>query len=153
MKISIKTFFLLYIFICFSSILFAKDRWGTNIYQSSVSDVELDLAADPEEKKNENVQHVLEGKEKWCDEFIKQNPGVLKGVFTFKGKKRVVGIGYDSSAVKARSKANKNNLAALEDSGINKLGMYATVFKVKTKNGYFVFAILRSPVTAFENCL
>lgn len=25
--------------------------------------------------------------------------------------------------------------------------MYATVLKVKTKNGYFVFAILRSPVS------
>ena len=133
--------------ICFCICINAKDRWRTNIYQSSVSDVELDLTVDSEKEKNENVQRVLEGKEKWCDEFIKQNPGVLKGVINFKGKKRVVGIGYDSSSVKARSKAGKQNEAALEESGINKLGMYATVLKVITKNGYYIFAVLRSPVS------
>ena len=147
MKVKFRLFILTYTIICFCISIHAKDRWKTNIYQSSVSDVELDVTTRSEEKRNENVQEVLAGKEKWCDEFIKQNPGALKGVFTFKGKKRVVGIGYDSSAVKARSKASKNNLTALEDSGINKLGMYATVLKVKTKNGYFVIAILRSPVS------
>ena len=143
----LQLFILTYAIICFCISTNAKDRWKTNIYQSSVSEVELDVTTRSEEKRNENVQRALEGKEKWCDEFIKQNPGVLKGIFDFKGKKRVVGIGYDSSAVKARSKANKNNLAALEESGINQLGMYATVLKVKTKNGYYIFAILRSPVS------
>lgn len=146
MKIRFKIFFIIYIVICLS-IIYGKDRWRTNIYQSSVSGVVLDLTADSEEGNNQNVQNVLMGKEKWCDEFIKQNPGKLKGVITFKGKKRVVGIGYDSSAVKARKKANKNSLTALEGSDLNEMGMYATMLKVRTTNGYFVFAILRSPVS------
>jgi len=129
------------------SMIHAKDRWQTNIYQSSESEVRLDLTADSEESNNQNVQNVLMGKEKWCDEFIRQNPGKLNGVFSYKGKKRVVGIGYDTLAVKARKDANLNSLAALEDSDLNEMGMYATVLKVKTTNGYFVFAILRSPVS------
>ena len=146
MKMRFKIFFITCVTICLS-IVDAKDRWRTNVYQSSVSGVRLDLTAESEEGKNQNVQNVLTGKEKWCDEFIKQNPGKLKGAFTFKGKKRVAGIGYDTSAVKARKKANKNSLSALEGSDLNEMGMYATVLKVQTLNGYFVFAILRSPVS------
>jgi len=125
---------------------YAKDRWRTNIYQSSASAKDLVLSGCSEAEKNRRVQDVLANKEKWCDEFIRQNPGRLKGVFLYKGKKRIVGIGYDSSVVKARNKASQNNLEALEESGLNKLGMYATVLKIQTKNGYFIFAILRSTV-------
>ena len=126
---------------------FAKDKWNTNIYESSASNKNLDIKGRTEEEINNRVQSIIKGKEKWCDTFIKTCPGKLKGVFTFKGKQRVVGIGYDVSAIKARKKANVNNLAAFDDAGLNKFGVYATVLKVKTKNGYFIFAILRSPVS------
>lgn len=143
MKADCYFFIPLLIFTVFNA-SYAKDRWRTNIYQSSVSEQELILAGCSEEERNRRIQGVLANKEKWCDEFLKQNPGQLKGVITYKGKERIVGIGYDSSAVKARNKANQNSLEALEESGLNKLGMYATVLKVQTKNGYYVFAILRS---------
>lgn len=146
MKMRFKIFTITSVIICLS-IVYGKDRWKTNVYQSSVSEVRLDLTADSEEEKNQNVQNVLTGKETWCDEFIKQNPGKLHGVFTFKGKDRVVGIGYDTSAVKARKQANKNSLSALDGTDLNEMGMYATVLKVRTINGYFVLAILRSPVS------
>lgn len=147
MKRIFHLFLLTLLTICFITNISAKDKWRTNIYQSSISNIKLDVKAGTQEEINERVQRVLKGKEKWCDAFIKQCPGKLKGVFTFKGKKRVAGIGYDVSAVKARKKANQNNMEALENSGLNKLGAYSTVLKVQTKNGYFVFSILRSPVS------
>lgn len=130
---------------------FAKDKWNTNIYESSTSNKRLDVTGGTEEEINNRVQNVIKGKEKWCDAFIKSCPGKLRGVFAFKGKQRVGGIGYDVSAVKARKKANGNNLAAFDDAGLNKFGMYVTVLKVKTKNGYYIFAILRSPVSGGFN--
>ena len=66
MNIRFKIFFITFIAICLS-IIYAKDRWKTNIYQSSVSEARLDLSADSEEGKNQSVQNVLAGKEKWCD--------------------------------------------------------------------------------------
>jgi hypothetical protein len=145
-KIRYVVFPLVLITVCFSP-GFGKNQWKTNIYESSVSNVALDLSADSEEEKNANAQKVLLGKEKWCDAFIEQNPGKLSGVVAFKGKVRAAGIGYDSISVKARSIANKNCLAALEGSGLNEMGMYATVLRIWTQNGYYVYAILRSPVS------
>ncbi len=131
---------------CFFSVSTAKNKWRTNVYESSISNVTLDLKGATKEEINNSVQKVLKGKEKWCDAFIKQCPGKLNGVFTFKGKKRVVGIGYGVSAAKARKKANKNNLASLEQSKLNKLGAYSTILKVQTKNGYFIYVIMRTAV-------
>lgn len=146
MKIQFITLFVSCMVIGLSSID-AEDKWKTNIYQSSVSDVRLGLTAKTKEGINDSIQKVLYGKESWCDEFIKQNPGKLEGEFVFQGKKRVVGIGCDMIAVKARKKANNNSLKALENSDLNKMGVYSTVLKVKTLNGYFVYAILRSAVS------
>ncbi len=125
----------------------AQDKWKTNIYESSASRINLNVTRGTKEEINLRVQQVLKGKEKWCDEFIKICPGKLKGAFTFKDKQRVVGIGYDLNSAKARKKADENNLAAFDDAGLNKLGVYATVLKVKTKNGYFIYAMVRSPVS------
>lgn len=123
-------------------------RKKSNVFNSTVSDVALEIKGKSGVQAVEAIHKVLKGREKWLDSFISQNPGKLEGVFIFEDKINVIGIAYSVNSSNARSEADKLCLKAMEDNDIEQVGVYSRYLKVSTKNGYFIYAILRSPVSS-----
>ncbi len=123
-------------------------RKKSNVFNSTVSDVALEIKGKSGTQAIDAIHKVLKGREKWLDSFIKQNPKKLDGVFIFDDKINVIGIAYSVNASNARSEADKLCLKAMAENDIEQVGVYSRYLKVSTKNGYFIYAILRSPVSS-----
>lgn len=134
------------VFISINSIVSARKK--SNVFNSTLSDVELNIKGKDDAQIIEAVRIVLNGREKWIDSFLKQNPGKLDGVFIFEDKINVMGIAFSTNSSNARAEADKLCLKAMQENDIEQVGVYSRYLKVSTKNGYFIYAILRSPVSS-----
>lgn len=130
------------------SVLNTNARKKSNVFSSTVSEVDLRVNGQTPAQIIRSTREVLKGREKWLDAFLKQNPGRLNGVFTFDNKINVVAIAYSTNNSTARSNADKLCINTMEENDIEQVGVYSKHLKVSTRNGYFVYAILRSPVSS-----
>lgn len=139
---------LIALLIIFSFSFKVAARKKSNVFNSSVSDVVLNVKGMSKPQIITSIHGILKGREKWLDSFLEQNPGKLEGVFVFEKKINILGVAYSTSPSSARAEADKLCLKAMAENDIEQVGVYSRYLKVSTKNGYFIYAILRSPVSS-----
>lgn len=128
--------------------VFVEARRNSNVFKSSLSDVEFLVKGRTASQQVRDVRQILRGREKWLNSFLAQNPQKLSGVFNFDGKINVVGIAYSTNSSKARAAADDLCLKTMAEYDIEQVGVYSKYLRVNTKNGYFIYAIIRSPVSS-----
>ena len=135
----------------FNISIFAKKN--SNIYKSSVSNIDLIFTnGATESEKRSAVRKAIQGSAKWVDAFLNQSDNKLQGSFNFDKKVNLIGIGFSTSSADARKVADRRCLSAIKEEGINQVGIYPKYVKINTRNGYVIYAILRTPVIGgFKN--